>query len=72
MALPALFDHLLTFGGSAAIFVASLCYGPEAVLKLVAGLTAIFGNDDDCSRTKRALQVLSALRRHRIEDEPGC
>jgi hypothetical protein len=40
-----------------------LRYGSDAVLRLVAGITAIAAKDDKRTRAQRALQVLQALRR---------
>jgi hypothetical protein len=40
-----------------------LRYGSDAVLRLVAGITAIAANDEKRTRAQRALDVLQALRR---------
>jgi hypothetical protein len=48
---------------SAATLGVALRYGSDAVLRLVAGITAIVAKDDKQTRAQRALEVLRALRR---------
>jgi hypothetical protein len=58
MALP----ELVVPVASAATLGIVLRYGSDAVLRLVAGITAIAAKDDRQTRAQRALEVLRALR----------
>jgi hypothetical protein len=59
--LTAFAEHAATVAGLAVPVGVILRYGPDAALRLVAGLTAILARDKR-SRAKRALDVLRALR----------
>jgi hypothetical protein len=59
MSLP---DLVLPMTSVVSLGVA-LRYGSDAVLRLVAGITAIAARDDKRTRAQRALDVLRALRR---------
>jgi len=47
----------------AATLGVALRYGSDAMLRLVAGITAFVGKDDKQTRAQRVLEVLRALRR---------
>ncbi len=64
MALSDLAAPTLTVTGWVAGTAVVLRYGPEAVLRLIAGVAAIAARDKR-SRAERALDVLRALRRDR-------
>lgn len=57
---------------SAATIRVTLRYGPDAVLLLVAGITAIAAKDPKHTRADRALKVLRSLRSdHDQPDDTG-
>ena len=66
MSLP----ELVVPAASVATIGVTLRYGSDAVLRLVAGLTAIVAKDDTQTRAQRALAVLQALRRDRQPPPP--
>ena len=60
MELGALTEHAGIVGGIAVALGVTLRFGPDAVLRLIAGLTHMFSSNEE--RAKRALNVLTALR----------
>jgi len=60
MALPP--DVLVPIASIPGIGIVLRC-GPDAVLRLVAGITAIAARDDKKSRAERAMDVLQTLKR---------
>jgi hypothetical protein len=61
--LAPLAEHVAPFVGVAIAAGIVLRYGSDALLRLVAGITAIVAKDGKRSRAERALDVLRALRR---------
>lgn len=68
MDITPLAEHVAAGGSIALTAGVLLRYGPDALLRLVAGVTAIVAKDDR-SRAQRALDVLKLLRRG--EQPPG-
>jgi hypothetical protein len=60
MALPEYLTTAISVAGLPALVLIVLCFGPDAVLRLTAGLVAIVTNDE--KRGQRCLDVLRALR----------
>jgi hypothetical protein len=60
MGLGGLAAHAGIVGGIVLAIGVVLRYGPDAVLRLVAGLTAMFARNE--TRAGRALEVLTAVR----------
>jgi len=67
--IATLAEHTGAIGGIILIIVASLRYGPDGVLRLTAGLTAMFARNE--TRAKRALEVLTVVR-HDQQRRPGA
>jgi hypothetical protein len=53
-------EYVVAAGGPAALLLVVLCFGPHAVLRLVAGLLAVLTSDEE--RGQRCLDVLRVLR----------
>lgn len=68
MATPSDLIVPLTFVVTARV---ALRYGSDALLRLVAGITAIAAGDTKRSRAERALDVLRALRGDRTDPAEG-
>jgi hypothetical protein len=62
-------EHTGAIGGIIVIIVAAIRYGSDAVLRLVAGLTAMFARNE--ARASRALVVLAAVRQDQ-QRRPGA
>lgn len=60
MGLVALTTHAGVVGGIALAIGVTLRYGPDAVLRLTAGLIHMFARNE--TRSQRGLNVLTALR----------
>jgi hypothetical protein len=60
MALPEYVAPILAAGGPTAFVVVVLRFGPDAVLRLLAGTIAVLTNDE--KRGERCLKVLRLLR----------
>jgi len=60
MALPEFVAPVLAAGGPVALVAVVLRFGPDAVLRLVAGLAAVLTADE--KRGRRCVEVLRALR----------
>ncbi|MGH3205569.1 MAG: hypothetical protein ACRDOA_08435 [Streptosporangiaceae bacterium] len=58
--MPDYVAPILAAGGPAAIILIVLCLGPDAVLRLIAGIVAVVTRDE--KRGERCLEVLRALR----------
>jgi hypothetical protein len=58
---PGLIEHATAVAGLIATIAVIFRYGSDAVLRLLAGITAILARDKR-SRARRALDVLRALR----------
>jgi hypothetical protein len=63
--LATLAAHAGAVGGIAATAILAIRYGSDAVLRLVAGITAIVAHDEKRSRAQRALDVLKTICRRR-------
>jgi hypothetical protein len=61
MPLPELVAPVLAAGGPVAVIAVTLRFGPDAVLRLLAGSIAVLTRDEN--RGKRCLEVLRLLRR---------
>jgi hypothetical protein len=72
MTLTRIAEHATVVAGETVTFGVILGYGPDAALRLVAGITAIAGRDKR-TRAQRALDVLRLLRRdaQAPPSEPG-
>lgn len=71
MGLPGLVTHAATFAGLAMTIAVISRHILDAVLRLIAGITAIMARDER-SRAVRALDVLRLLRRdRRLPTRPG-
>lgn len=71
MDLAPLAEHVAPAAGAVTVATVILKRGPDAVLRLVAGLTAIAAKDDNSSRAERALAVLRTLRKDDPPPPPG-
>jgi hypothetical protein len=60
MTLPEYIEPIMAVGGPVALVVIVLRFGPDAVVRLVAGLAAVLTKDKD--RGDRCLKVLRILR----------
>jgi hypothetical protein len=60
MALPEYLVPILAAGGPIASVIVILRFGPDAVLRLLAGAVAVFTSDE--KRGQRCLEVLRILR----------
>jgi hypothetical protein len=60
MALPEFVAPVLAAGGPVALLIVALKFGPDAVVRLVAGLAAVLTKDKE--RGERCLKVLRILR----------
>jgi hypothetical protein len=69
MGLATLIAHAGAVGGIA-VAVLAVRYGSDAVLRLVAGITAIVAHDEKQSRAQRALEVLKTICRRRGDRPP--
>jgi hypothetical protein len=69
MGLASLAEHTGAVGGIAAGAILAIRYGSDAVLRLVAGITAIAAHDEEQSRAQRALDVLNTVS-HKRGDRP--
>jgi len=67
MALPEFVTPVLAAGGPVALVFIVLRFGPDAVVRLVAGTVAAFTGDRE--RGERCLKVLRILR-NKDEDDP--
>ena len=68
MALPEYITAALAAGGPVALTLIALRFGPDAVVRLLAGAVASLTHDD--KRGERALKVLSIMRNRNDEDPP--
>jgi hypothetical protein len=68
MALPEYITPILAAGGPVALVVILLRFGPDAVVRLVAGVAAVLTGDE--KRGERCLRVLQLLHGKDDEDEP--
>lgn len=66
MPLPEYLTPVLTAGGPIALVLILLRFGPDAVVRLVAGTAAVFIKDE--KRGERCLKVLRILRK--MDDSP--
>jgi len=60
MALPQYLAHVVAAGGPVALVLVVLRFGPDAVLRLLAGTVAVLTRDE--KRGQRCLDVLRVLR----------
>ena len=60
MPLPEFVTPVLSIAGPAALVLVILRFGPDAVLRLLAGVGAVMTRDEQ--RGKRCLEVLRVLR----------
>jgi hypothetical protein len=60
MALPEYVAPILAAGGAIAILIVVLRFGPDAILRLLAGAVAVLTKDE--KRGARCLEVLRLLR----------
>jgi hypothetical protein len=67
LALPEYITPVLTAGGPIALALIVLRFGPDAVLRLLAGSVAVLTRDKE--RGERSLTVLRILR-NRDDDDP--
>jgi hypothetical protein len=67
MTLPEYVAPIFAAGGPVALLAVVLCFGPNAVLRLVAGIVAVLTGDKE--RSERCIQVLRVLRGK--EDRPA-
>jgi hypothetical protein len=65
MALPEYIAPVVAAGGPVALVFVVLRFGPDALLRVLAGTVAVLTSDEE--RGKRCLKVLCALRRR---DDP--
>jgi hypothetical protein len=65
MALPEYVAPVLSAGGPVALVLVVLRFGPDAVLRLLAGVVAVLTRDEQ--RGKRCIEVLRLLRK---KDDP--
>ncbi len=68
MALPEFVTPVLSVAGPAALLLVILRFGPDAVLRLLAGFVAIVTRDPE--RGERCLEVLRVLRGQAAPDRP--
>jgi hypothetical protein len=61
MSLPAIVEPVIAGGGPVAAVAVFLRYGPDAVVRLLAGTVAVLTRDQE--RGKRCVEVLRVLRR---------
>jgi hypothetical protein len=59
--LPAVVEPVVAVGGPVAAVAVVLRFGPDAVVRLLAGVVAVLTRDQE--RGKRCLEVLRVLRR---------
>ena len=67
MTLPDLVEPVLAAGGTTALILVVLRFGPDAVVRLAAGLTAVLTKDKE--RGERCLKVLRILRGKDDDDD---
>jgi hypothetical protein len=68
MTLPEYIEPIMAAGGPVALVVIVLRFGPDAVVRLVAGVAAVVTKDKD--RGDRCLKVLRILRGKDDDDDP--
>jgi hypothetical protein len=59
MSLPEFVTPVLSIAGPVALVYVILRFGPDAILRLLAGIVAVVAGDDE--RGKRCLEVLHVL-----------
>ena len=69
MALPEYVTPILAAGGPVAFVIVVLRFGPDAVLRILAGAVAVFTSDE--KRGARCLEVLRLLRRRKDGPPPS-
>lgn len=67
MALPEYITPVLSAGGPIALVLVVLRFGPDAMVRFLAGTVAVLTKDD--KRGERCLKILRILR-NRDEDDP--
>lgn len=68
MSLPEFVTPVLSIAGPVALVYVILRFGPDAVLRLLAGIVAVVTGDDE--RSKRCLEVLRVLRGRDRDNQP--
>jgi hypothetical protein len=68
LALPEFVTPVLEAGGPVALLFVILRFGPDAVVRLVAGIVAVLTGDE--KRGERCLKVLRILRNKDDDDPP--
>jgi hypothetical protein len=68
MALPEYVAPVLSIAGPVALVYVILRFGPDAVLRLLAGIVAVVSGNDE--RGKRCLEVLRVLRGRDRDNQP--
>jgi len=68
MTLPEYIEPIVAAGGPVALVAIILRFGPDAVVRLVAGVAAVLTKDKD--RGDRCLKVLRILRGKHDDDDP--
>jgi hypothetical protein len=68
MALPEFVTPVLSIAGPVALVYVILRFGPDAVLRLLAGMVAVVTGDDE--RGKRCLEVLRVLHGRDRDNQP--
>jgi len=68
MSLPEFVTPVLSIAGPVALVYVILRFGPDAVLRLLAGIVAVVTGDDE--RGKRCLEVLRVLHGRDHDNQP--
>jgi hypothetical protein len=68
MSLPEFVMPVLSIAGPVALVYVILRFGPDAVLRLLAGIVAVVTGDDE--RGKRSLEVLRVLQGRDRDNQP--